>query len=262
MPIRNNPVKEKLAAGADAYGTMIFEFLSPGLPQIAANAGAEFLFYDMEHSGFDFEQIKMQCALCRGLGVVPMVRPPAKQDQFTSRLLDIGAMGLLFQMVESAEEAEELVRWTRYPPRGDRGAIFGGAHDDYLTTDMAQAVAEAEARTMVTVLIETEKGLANVDEIMAVEGVDAAHLGHADLSLSLGIPGEMKHPKLQDGIDRIAEACRKYNKTAGTLAANAEWGDDLKARGYRLMSWSFDMGIMQDGLGAGIATLKGGGGPR
>ena len=143
MPIRNNPVKEKLAAGGDAYGTMIFEFLSPGLPQIAANAGAEFLFYDMEHSGFDFEQIKMQCALCRGLGIVPMVRPPAKQYQFTSRLLDIGAMGLLFQMVESAEEAEELVRWTRYPPRGDRGAIFGGAHDDYLTTDMAQAVAEA-----------------------------------------------------------------------------------------------------------------------
>ncbi len=82
MPIRSNPVKEKLAAGGEAYGTMLFEFLSPGLPQIAANSGADFLFYDMEHSGFDFEQIKMQCALCRGLGIVPMVRPPAKQYQF------------------------------------------------------------------------------------------------------------------------------------------------------------------------------------
>lgn len=256
MPIRSNPVKEKLVAGGEAYGTMIFEFLSPGLPQIAANSGADFLFYDMEHSGFDFEQIKMQCALCRGLGVVPMVRPPAKQYQFAARLLDIGAMGLLYQMVETPEEAEDLVRWTRYPPRGDRGAIFGGAHDDYLTTDMAEAARQAEDRTMVTVLIETAKGLENVDEILSVEGVDAAHLGHADLSLSLGIPGEMQHPRLQDGIDRIAEACRKHGKTAATLAANAAWGEDLKARGYRMIGWSFDMGIMQDGLTAGIETLR------
>lgn len=258
MPIRSNPVKEKLAAGGEAYGTMLFEFLSPGLPQIAANSGADFLFYDMEHSGFDFEQIKMQCALCRGLGIVPMVRPPAKQYQFAARLLDIGAMGLLYQMVETAEEAEELVRWTRYPPRGDRGAIFGGAHDDYLTTDMAEAARQAEERTMVTVLIETAKGLENVDEILSVDGVDAAHLGHADLSLSLGIPGEMQNPKLQDGIDRIAEACRKHNKTAATLAANQAWGEDLKARGYRMIGWSFDMGIMQEGLTSGIAGLKGG----
>jgi 2-keto-3-deoxy-L-rhamnonate aldolase RhmA len=259
MPIRSNPVKDSLAAGGEAYGTMLFEFLSPGIPQIAANSGADFLFYDMEHSGFDFEQIKMQCALCRGLDVVPMVRPPAKQYQFAARLLDVGAMGLLYQMVESAEEAEELVRWTRYPPRGERGALFGGAHDDYSTTDMARTALEAEDRTMVTVLIETEKGLANVDEIMAVDGVDAAHLGHADLSLSLGIPGQMDHPKLQAGIDRIAEACAKHGKTAATLAANAAWGADLKARGYRMIGWSFDMGIFQDGLTSGIAGLRAGG---
>lgn len=256
MPIRKNPVKERLAEGGDAYGTMLFEFLSPGLPQIAVNAGADFLFYDMEHSGFDFEQIKMQCALCRGLGIVPMVRPPAKQYQFAARLLDAGAMGLLFQMVESAEEAEELVRWTRYPPRGDRGAIFGGAHDDYDTSDMAAAAREAEARTMITVLIETERGLANVEEIMSVEGVDAAHIGHADLSLSLGVPGQMQHPKLQAGIDRIAEACARHGKTAATLAASAAWGADLKSRGYRMISWSMDIAIFQQGLKEGIAGLK------
>ncbi len=256
MPIRPNPVKQKLAEGGTAFGTMMFEFLSPGLPQMAVNAGADFLFYDMEHSGFDMAQMKNQFALCRGLDLVPLVRPPAKQYQFTSRLLDIGAMGMLYQMVESAEEAEELVRWTRYPNRGDRGAIFGGAHDDYSTTDMAEAIRQAEERTMVTVLIETGKGLANVDEILAVDGVDAAHLGHADLSISLGIPGEMNHPKLQGGIDRIAEAAAKRGKAAATLAANATWGHDLMQRGYRMISWSFDMGIFQDGLAAGIATLK------
>ena len=109
MAVRENPVKQKLASGGTTYGTMIFEFLSPGLPQMSVNAGAEFLFYDMEHSGFEIADMKDQFALCRGLGLVPLVRPPGKQYQYVARLLDIGAMGFLFQMVESAEEAAELV---------------------------------------------------------------------------------------------------------------------------------------------------------
>ena len=129
--MRPNPVKTKLAAGELVFGTMIFEFLSPGLPRILANAGADFVFYDLEHSGFTVEDMKTQFALCAGAGVIPFARPPGKDYQFTARLLDVGAFGLLYQMVESADEARELVRWTRYPPGGIRGAIFGGAHDDY-----------------------------------------------------------------------------------------------------------------------------------
>ncbi|WP_417518377.1 HpcH/HpaI aldolase family protein [Minwuia sp.] len=256
MPIRKNPVKARLAEGGTAYGTMLFEFLSPGLPQIAANAGADYLFYDMEHSGFDFTQIKAQIALCHGAGVVPLVRPPAKQYQFAARLLDCGAMGLMYQMVGSADEARELVSWSRYPPRGERGALFGGAHDGYLTTDVAAAIPEAEARTLNIMLIETAEGLQNVDAIAAVEGVDILHIGHLDLSISLGCPGDMQHPALQAGIDRIAEACAKHGKTAATLAGSAAWGADLKARGYRMIGWSFDSMILQSGLTDGIRLLR------
>ena len=94
-------MKQKLASGGTTYGTMIFEFLSPGLPQISLNAGAEFLFYDMEHSGFEVANMKDQFAAWRGVGLVPLVRPPGKQYQYVARLLDVGAMGFLFQMVES-----------------------------------------------------------------------------------------------------------------------------------------------------------------
>ena len=166
--MRDNPVKTTLAGGGTALGTMVFEFISPGLPQILKNAGCDFVFYDMEHSGISFSDIKIQLALCRGLDLVPLVRPPGKSYQYAARLLDLGALGLLFQMVESAEEAEELVRWTRYPLDGVRGAMFGGAHDDYAAGEMADVIAKAHERTLVCVLIETAKGLANIDGILAV----------------------------------------------------------------------------------------------
>ena len=118
---------------------------------------------------------------------------------------------VLFQMVESAEEAAELVSWTRYPPRG-HAAIFGGAHDDYHSTKIADTIAQVEARTLNAVLIENQIGLANVDEIMAVEGVDVAHLGHADMSISMGIPGQFDHPKLQGAVDKMAEAAANMAK--------------------------------------------------
>ena len=255
--MRANPVKAKLASGDTAFGTMIFEFLSPGLPQILAGAGAEFILYDMEHSGFGLPEMKQQFALCRGLGLVPLVRPPGKDYQYAARLLDLGAMGLRFQRVESAEEAAKLVSWTRYPPHGVRGAMFGGAHDDYGTGGIADTMAKAHERTMILALIETAKGLANVEEIMAVPGIDVVHLGHADLSLSLGIPGDFAHPKLQQAIDRLLAACQKHNKPAACLATNIATGRDWMARGFKMVSYSYDIGLIADGLRNGIAGLKG-----
>ncbi len=254
--MRANPIKAKLAAGETAFGTMIFEFLSPGLPRIVANSGADFILYDLEHSGFTIEAMKTQFALCAGVGLIPFARPPGKAYHITSRLLDVGSFGLLYQMVESAEEARELVSWTRYPPAGVRGAIFGGAHDDYSGGEMADKAAAVMERTMVAVLIETKAGLDNVDEIMAVDGIDVAHLGHADLSMSMGIPGQFDHPDLQRGIDRIVEASAKYGKAAGAMMPTLEWGRDLMNRGYRLVSFNHDMGLIGEGLSAGINALK------
>jgi 2-keto-3-deoxy-L-rhamnonate aldolase RhmA len=128
--MRDNPVKAQLAAGGRAYGAMVFEFFSPGVPQICRNAGAEFVLFDMEHTGLSFETLKFQFALCRGLGIVPMVRVPRGEYHFIARALDVGAMGVMVPMVGSAAEAAHIVSCTRYPPVGKRGAAFGFAHDD------------------------------------------------------------------------------------------------------------------------------------
>ena len=91
--MRPNPIKARLAQGGAAFGTMAFEFFTPSLPQIVAAAGAQFLLYDMEHSGIGVETMKAQFAACRGLDLVPLVRVPATEYHFVARMLDAGAMG-------------------------------------------------------------------------------------------------------------------------------------------------------------------------
>ena len=254
--MRDNPVKTRLANGERVFGTMMFEFLSPGLPQILQGCGCDFVFYDMEHSGFTMTEMKQQLALCRGLDLVPLVRPPGKSYPYAARLLDIGAMGLLFQMVESPEEAERLVSWTRYPLDGVRGAIFGGAHDDYAAAPMAETAKAANARTMVLALIETKKGVEAAHEIAAVPGIDVLHLGHADLSLSLGIPGDFDNPKLQAGIDRLLAAAEGHGKASACLVGTPEQGKAWMARGFRMVSYLYDIALFQNVLGRGIKAMR------
>ena len=228
--MRKNPVKAALAAGKRAYGAMVFEFFSPGIAQICRNAGAEFVLYDMEHTGLSFETLKLQFALCRGLDVVPMVRVPRGEYHFIARALDVGALGVMVPMVGSAEEAAHIVACTRYPPAGRRGAAFGFAHDDYQGGDVATKIAAIHERTLVIPQIETVEGLANVDAIAAVPGVDALWLGHFDLTNFMGIPGEFQHPDYLAAVKRIVAACERHGKAAGFLATD----DDLGARIRRL----------------------------
>jgi len=254
--MRSNPVKQKLAAGGTTYGTMIFELNSPGLPAALAAAGAEFAIYDMEHSGLTMADMKQQFAYSRGIGLVPIVRPPSKTYAAVATLLDIGAMGLMFQMVESAEEAAELVSWTRYPPRGQRGAMFGGAHDDYASGDVTEKMRGADERTFVLAMIETRKGAQHLESILAVDGVDGGHLGKFDLSLSLGIPARFERPEIQSTIDRLTATCKELGKTAACMAPTLDTARDWQRRGFRMISYSYDTGLMQESPSNGIKALK------
>ena len=256
--MRDNPVKHAVAGGGRAFGAMMFEFFSPGLPQICKNAGAEFVLYDMEHSGLEFETLKTQCALCRGLGIVPMVRVPAGQYHFIARALDIGAMGIMVPMVGSAAEAAHIVSCTRYPPLGRRGAAFGFAHDDYQGGDVAAKIEAIHARTMVIPQIETVEGLEQVEAIAAVPGVDALWLGHFDLTNFLGVPGQFGHPAYLQGVKRIVAACKTHGKTPAFLATDAAWSREYTAHGFRLFAFGVDQLMLQGALKAGLDQLRAG----
>ena len=254
--MRDNPVKARLASGGRAFGAMIFEFFSPGLPQICRNAGAEFVLFDMEHTGLGFETLKTQFALCRGLGIVPMVRVPRGEYHFIARALDVGAMGVMVPMVGTALEATHIVACTRYPPQGCRGAAFGFAHDDYEGGEVAAKIAALHARTMVIPQIETVEGLANVEGIAAVPGVDALWLGHFDLTNFMGIPGQFTHPDYLAGVDRIVAACEARGKAAAFIATDDKLARDYVAKGFRLMAYGVDQSMLQRALGDGLGLMR------
>lgn len=254
--MKSNQVKSNLAAGKHAFGTMVFEFFTPGMPQIAKAAGAEFILFDMEHSGVTIETLKGQIAACRGIGLVPMVRVPALQYHFIARCLDMGAMGIMVPMVESAAQAREIVSATRYPPAGRRGAAFGMAHDDYEAGSVPDKMAIANARTLVIALVETADGVAAVDDIAAVDGIDVVWMGHFDLTNFMGIPGQFENPAYLKAVDKIVQAAKQNGKIAGMMAADENWARNYLAKGFRIIAYGVDHMLLQRALGQGLAHMR------
>jgi 2-dehydro-3-deoxyglucarate aldolase/4-hydroxy-2-oxoheptanedioate aldolase len=255
--MRENPVKQRLAAGGRSFGSMIFEFFTPGVPRILKNAGAEFALYCMEHTGAGFETLKPQFALCRALGVVPLVRVPGTEYDLIARALDCGALGVMVPLVDSAEQAGFIVSCTRYPPAGRRGAAFGFAHDDFESGDVAEKTRMIHERTLVIAMVETRKGLDNVEAIAAVPGVDVLWLGHFDLTNFLGIPGQFAHPAYREAVQRIAAAARRHGKAAGYMAADADLGREYLGHGFRMIATGTDQGMLQDAIRMHIEALRG-----
>ena len=251
-----NPVKQKLLSSGVALGSMVFEFDSTGISRIAGNAGAEFLIFDMEHTGWSIETIRRLIATTQPLGPLPFVRVPAVEYHFIARVLDMGAAGLMFPMVETVAQAERIVNSAKYPPVGRRGAAFGVAHDHYAGTDILATMQAANEQGLLIAQIETRGGLENVEAIAAVEGIDVLWIGQFDLSNSLGIPGQFDHPEFQAAVERVLAACRSHHKAAGYMALNAADGRTQIARGFRAIALSGDLWIYQQALSAGLAELR------
>ena len=254
--MRDNAVKRSLAAGGRALGSMVFEFFTPGMPRLLANAGAEFALYCMEHTGAGFEILKPQFALCRALGVVPLVRVPGTEYDFIARALDCGALGVMVPLVDTAEQAQFIVSCTRYPPEGRRGAAFGFAHDDYQGGDVAGKMRMIHERTLVIAMIETARGLENVETIAAVPGVDVLWLGHFDLTNFLGIPGDFSHPRYKEAIKRITSAASRHGKAAGYMAADAALGREYLGHGFRMIATGTDQGLLQAAIAGNIGAWR------
>lgn len=240
--------RQRVLAGDTVTGAMIFEFFSPGLPQVLVNAGCDFVLYDMEHTGASFETIKAQVGWCAGLALTPLVRVPRGDYHFLARALDIGCHGVMVPMVESAEEAKAIVACTHYPPRGRRGAAFGFMHDGYTSGDPVAKMKASDARTLVICQIETAKGLDNVESIAAVEGVDVLLLGHFDLTNFMGIPGQFENPSYLAALDRIVAAGRKNKKGLGCLAGDPAWAARYRKIGFNMVCAGTDMMLLAQGL--------------
>jgi 2-keto-3-deoxy-L-rhamnonate aldolase RhmA len=254
--MRTNPLKDKLLRGENSFGLFAFEFFTPGLAQIAREAGAEFVLLDMEHSGAGIDTIKQQVAYCRGLDIVPLVRVPTYQYQFVARVLDVGALGVMIPMVETLEQARDIVSWTRYPPAGRRGAVLGAAHDDYTGGAAREKLERANQRCLLMLQIETDVGVEHVEQIAAVPGVDCLCIGFMDLSNFLGVPGELKHPTYLAAVDRIVRAAQQHKRILAVAAPTEAFAQEYLARGFKLIFFGPDVLLLQSALSQRIQAMR------
>ena len=211
-------LRQDLYAGKKANGLMIKTMRSPVIINLAKQAGIDFIFFDLEHGELSFETVHDLILHANALDMPTVVRVPEVSKSNVSRILDLGAKGVICPSVESKEEAQLLADLARYYPLGRRG-YSGGANTDYFPTSQVgghRAVTEkANEEILVVAMVETARGLEHVEEIAAVPGIDMIEIGTNDFSVSLGLYGDKDSPVLFDAIDRILAACLDNGKLFG-----------------------------------------------
>jgi 2-keto-3-deoxy-L-rhamnonate aldolase RhmA len=253
-------LKEMSRSRKAKLGHFIIEFATPGIGHILKTAGCDFVFFDLEHSGFGFESLKSSVRFFEAAGVPMIVRLPSKDYAMLARACDVGAEGLMVPMVNTADEARAVVSHIKYYPEGKRGVALGIAHDNFATgsVPVGERMRAANERTTLFCLIETEEGVENADAIAAVAGVDCIWIGHFDLTTSLGIPGEFEHPKYLAAVDKIKAAGRKHNRSLGRLVSTTDEGIALYKQGFDFCCYSGDVWVLQQALTEAINILRGG----
>jgi 2-dehydro-3-deoxyglucarate aldolase/4-hydroxy-2-oxoheptanedioate aldolase len=250
---------KQLAASKELkVGNFIVEFATPGIGHILKEAGLDFAFFDMEHSGFGFETLKSAIRYFEAAGIPVIVRVPALENDMLARACDMGAEGLIAPMISTVAQAQAMVDAVKYFPAGKRGVGLQMAHDNYRAAPVAAALQAANDRTAVICLIETAEGASNVDGIAALPGVDGLWVGHFDLSVSLGFPGEFGHPKFTAAIEAIIAAAKKHNKALGRLVPNVEQGIACYRQGFDFICYSGDVWVLRDGLAAAGKAIRDG----
>ena len=252
--MRRNPVRAAVRRGELVVGTMVVEFGTPGIGRLAAAAGSDFVLLDTEHNAWELETIRSVVSAARGFDTVPLVRVPATEYHLIARTLDVGALGVMVPMVESAAQATAFVRACRYPPAGRRG--FGIFYRDEWQGSLGETIAAVNEEILTIAQIESAAGLDVVEEIAAVEGLDVLLVGPSDLSISLGIPGESSHPDFLAALDRVVAACNAHGPAAGTLATTVDGARAMIDRGYRFIMYGLDILLYQAALQEGLAAVR------
>ena len=239
-----NSVKERLARGEVASSMTVRLTRSIEIARLAATAGFDSLYVDLEHSSLSLETTSQICIAALEAGIAPFVRVP--QLALIQRVLDGGALGIIVPDVRTPGEAREAVRCAKYPPLGERGHASALPQFQFRSPPATEAYPALDAATMVIVQFESAEAIDRAEEIFAVDGVDMALFGTNDLTADMGIPGDYGHPKVRDAYVRAIAAARKHRKHVGVggLGPRPKLIAELVKMGARYVSTGTDLGFL------------------
>jgi 2-dehydro-3-deoxyglucarate aldolase/4-hydroxy-2-oxoheptanedioate aldolase len=255
--IAPNKVKQALHTGQTVIGTMVVELRQPSVMQLLANAQYDFAIIDNEHGAFNIETIADLSRTAKYAGLTPFVRVPELAYGHIAQSLDGGAQGIMVPRIVSAAEARAAVQMMKYPPQGQRGNALSRGYTNFLSGSPAEAMAAVNRETMLIIQIETKEALAHIEEIVTVPGVDFALVGPNDLSIALGVPGQMESPVLHAAIETVIAACRRHGVYPALHINNLTLAAYWMKKGIRAISTYSEINLMMDRGLEVTSTLRG-----
>ena len=258
MALYHNAAKRALKDNGLALGFGLHHLRSSAAPMLAAAAGHDHVFIDMEHGAFTMQEATQICIACLPHGIAPIVRVCAGALDEATRLLDNGALGIVVPHVDTVEQARRVADAFHYPPMGTRS--WGGppAAYGYMPPDIAEAQVALNAEVLTCVMIESAEGVRNAHAIAAVDGVDVLLIGTNDLTSDMGLAGQFRHPDVVRSIQSVADACRAHAKVLGVGGMSSD--DDCAfyiRMGSRFITTGNDHGFMVAGSITAAKRIRG-----
>jgi 4-hydroxy-2-oxoheptanedioate aldolase len=242
-------IKQRLGSGnvlkVAAMGRIVHHNL---IQMLGIQGGFDAIWFDLEHMDFPTEKLEIGTLACRSQGLESFVRLAATDYATVTRALEAGTGGIMAAQVRSAAEAEQVVQWAKFRPRGSRGLNTAGWDARFATIPPAKFAEQANRESFVAIQIETAEALAECDQIAAIDGVDLLFLGPADMSQNLGVIGDFMNPKCLAAMDKIAAACAAHKKPWGVVPVNPEYAAMCVDKGCRMLSVAADVRIINEGI--------------
>ncbi len=245
--MKTSRIKAKLSANQPALVTAL-QYSDPAIYELVSLQGFDGIWMDLEHHHRSVETAAQLMRAAR-VGTSDIVARPAKGEFMRmGRLLEAGAQGIMYPRCDNAEEAAEVVRWSKFAPLGQRG--FDGSQPDvpFYSLPVPDYVEQANQQTLIVIQIESPQALEQADEIAAIEGVDVLMLGPADFGILSGIPGQWDHPVIDGAVRRLADAAAGAGKHWGSPTRSVEHAQQLIDLGARFICHGADFLVVKQGF--------------
>lgn len=255
--VRAAPIGRRIVGTTrPAIGVFVLETATPGLWPVLEAASLDFGVVDMEHGAFSYRDVSVVLAGARATETAAFVRVPELTRSAVGRVLDLGADGVIAPRVGTVDEAAAFVAAARYAPAGSRNAAFGLAHDGYARGVPADTAGAANEGIACIALVETTAGVDAIEDIVAVDGIDAVWIGPTDLSQSLGLLGDLDNPAYVEAEERVVEVCRRNRVPLGLVVRNASDGAAAVERGFTLIALGTEISLLQGAASSLAAAIR------
>ena len=249
-------IKAKLKNGEKVMGTMVTVFQNPDIVKILKESGFDFFVLDCEHGCFEYGEAARIIGMARAFDLPVVVRIAEIRRELVLKYMEMGADGLLLPSTETKEEAELLVKYSKYAPMGDRGVSLSRPHTDFRKVNGREYMDCANRGTILMCQIESKKGVENIEGIIGTDGIDIAFVGPNDLSQDYGVLGDYGNPLLTEAYEKILEAAKKAGKHAGIHFGKKEPLVPWVKAGYSMNMCGNDVSFMMNGAKAVLEYLK------